>query len=38
MMPVTEGGQRRHLGHEPDDLDPPVLGIVDLLRLGIERR
>jgi hypothetical protein len=35
---VGRGGQRGHLGDEPDDLGRPDLGVLDLLGLGIERR
>ena len=34
--PVGAGGQRRHLGDQPGDLLQPDLGVVDVLRLGVE--
>ena len=35
---VGRGRQRRHLGHEPDDLLVPDLGVADGLGLGVEGR
>jgi hypothetical protein len=35
---VGEGGERRDLGDEPDDLLATGRGVVDVLRLGVERR
>ena len=35
---VSEGRHRRHLGDEPEDLGAAVLGVVDVLRVRVERR
>ena len=35
---VRERGERRHLGDEPDDLLVADVGVLDLRRVGIERR
>src|SRR3954466_9276664 len=37
-VPVGEGGERRPLRQQPDDLHVPELGVLDLGRLGIEGR
>ena len=37
MMPVRERRERRHLGHQPVDLKPPVVGVMDVPRFGVKR-
>jgi hypothetical protein len=38
VVAVGERRERRHLGDQPDHLDRTVVGIVDLVRVGIEGR
>ena len=38
VVAVGEGGERRHLGDEPDRLDVAVLRILDVVGVGIEGR
>ena len=37
MVPIGECRERRHLRHQPVDLKPPVLRVMDVPRFGIER-
>ena len=37
-VPERPGAERRHLGDQPDHLDVPVVLVVDVARLGVERR
>ena len=36
VMPEGEGRQRRHLGQQTDDLNPPILRVVHLFGVRVE--
>ena len=38
VVPVGERGERRHLGDQPDRRHVALLGVVDVLRVGVEGR